>query len=131
MRCSCTRHGRRAVAGEVLFESIIAMVIVGILAGGPAYLMARAIAIGAYSDIQIQAISQMRNLLEVQGASLCTTSVPPTIVIQGRAMPLTVSCTNTVAATVGHLFVRSGVPIITLSLTDNDLLGGQTLAVRE
>lgn len=131
MRCRCTRRRPRAVAGEVLFESIIAMAVVGILAGGPAYLMARASTVGAYSEIQIQAIGQMRNLLEVQGASLCTASVPPSILIQGRARSLTVSCANAVATNVGALSVQSSAPMITLSLTDDNLLGGQTLTVQE
>ena len=107
------------------------MAVVGILAGGPAYLMARASTVGAYSEIQIQAIGQMRSLLEVQGASLCTASVPPSIVIQGRARSLTVSCANAVATNVGALSVQSSAPMITLSLTDDNLLGGQTLTVQE
>lgn len=131
MRSYCIRHRQRAVKGEVLFESIIAMLVVGILAGGPAYLMASASAMGAYSDIQIQAIGQMRDLLAVQGQSLCTTPVPPAIVIQGRARSLTVSCTGAVAVTIAHISVQSSAPTISLSLTDDNLLGGQTLVVQE
>ena len=123
------RNTRKSQTGGVLIESIIAMVILGILTAGPAYVMARANLVSTSTRTQIMAISQMKNLMHREGASLCTNQAAPQIRINEALVEIQVLCTQVNWIKVGPVFVENIAPAIRLSMTDDAFFDGQPLSV--
>jgi Tfp pilus assembly protein PilE len=129
MPSNSIRNTQKSQTGAVLIESIIAMVIVGILTAGPAYVMARANFVSTSTRTQIMAISQMKNIIYREGASLCTNPAAPQIRINEALIKVKVLCTQISWIKVGPVFLDNITPAITLTLTDDALFDGQPLSV--
>lgn len=115
----------------MLMDSIIAMVVVGILAAGPGYLMAKANRLSANAKTQVQAIGQMQNLLATQSDSLCEENTAHAITIGGLSRVVEVTCTEVEFIQVDGQSVQGGNPAISLTLRDDGLFDGQVLHVSE
>lgn len=110
----------------MLLESLIAMFLLTIVGMGPAYVASRTAVAQKYMNVQNSAVTQMRNLLLVQGNALCGSA--PTISVAGQTLTVTVACTPRTGVQVAGssltLSTSTVVASISLSVTSASLFGG-------
>lgn len=120
---------RRRQRGDALLEALIAMVLLAIVAVGPAYVASRMAVTHKQINVSSNAVMQLRGLLLAQGEALCGTT--PSISIGAQALPVSVTCTNRGAVEVGGVpLAAADVPReIELSVDSVELFGGAGLIV--
>ena len=121
---------RLKIRGDAMLEALVSMALVSIIGIGAAYSTSRAIVSQSRFNAQYSAITQMRQLLQTSGVSLCSTS--PTIVVGTTTLTLTVTCTplSATAVTVNGTAVDMTAALgtaeqtITVSAPSTALFGG-------
>lgn len=112
---------RRRQRGDMLLESMIAMLLLAIGGMGPAYVGSRIAVAHKQMNTSAAAAAQLRQLIETQGAALCGTT--PTIGIAGTNFDVTVTCTAAANITLNGVSVAQP-GRINLSVTSVDMFGG-------
>ena len=69
-----SRRSRCTERGDVLLESMISMIIVGLIVSGSVYTLARANKLQYHAALRAQVVDQLRALVVTQGVSLCGTT---------------------------------------------------------
>lgn len=129
MSRSFSGNGRKE-RGDILMESLIGVVLMSIIGLGISYASSRAAVTQRDMKLQNVAVSQMRNLLALNGKALCTNTSLATITVppQTSAIGLDVTCTAATAVNIGGRTVTGGTSLGTVVLTtrsaDSALFGG-------
>lgn len=123
------RLAPRRVRGDALLDALIAMVLLAIVAVGPAYVVSRMAVAHKEMNVSSNAVMQLRALLQAEGNALCGTS--RAITLGGQTLPVTVSCADRGAVTVGGVTLAAAdVPrSVELSVDSTELFGGGGLIV--
>jgi Tfp pilus assembly protein PilV len=126
-RARCAERCRQR--GDALLEALIAMVLLAVVAVGPAYVASRMAVTHKQINVSSNAVAQLRDLLLSEGDALCGTA--QSISIGGQTLPVTVTCTNRGAVEIeGLALAAADVPrAIALSVDSADLFGGEGLIV--
>lgn len=129
MSRSFSGNGRKE-RGDILMESLIGIVLMSIIGLGISYASSRATNTQRDMKLQNVAVSQMRNLLSLNGKALCTNASLATITLptQTNAINLDVACAAASPVTIGGRTITGGTSLGTVVLTtrtaDNALFGG-------
>lgn len=118
--------------GDILLESLIGILLMAIIGLGITYAASRAAVSQRDMKLQNIVVSQMRSLLEQNGASLCTTNAALLVVsipTQSSTLPILATCTSAPAVTVGTAAPLTGGPqqssvVLTTRATDTGIFGG-------
>lgn len=123
--------GKRRQRGDILLESLIGILLMSIIGLGLSYASSRAAVSQRDMKLQGIAVAQMRNLLAVNGNSLCTTNAALAVITlptQAATVPLVATCTTAMAVTIGGRSITGGDTlgkvVLTTRTTDNTLFGG-------
>lgn len=122
-------NGRKE-RGDILLESLIGIVLMAVIGLGITYASSRATASQRDMKVQSIAVGKMRDLLAVNGKTLCTNSSLATFTLptQTTAINLDVACTAATAVTIGGRSITGGTALGTVVLTtrssDNAIFGG-------
>jgi len=116
---SSFRTGRRRQRGDILIESLIGVVLMSIMGLGITYITSRAVVSQRDMKLQNIAVSQMRNLLALNGKALCTNTALASITLptQTAPVPLNVTCSAATAVTIGGRSVTGGSTLGSVVLT--------------
>ncbi|MCD5996712.1 hypothetical protein KDX38_24295 [Pseudomonas sp. CDFA 602] len=116
---SSFRTGRRRQRGDILIESLIGVVLMSIMGLGITYITSRAVVSQRDMKLQNIAVSQMRNLLALNGKALCTNTALASITLptQTAPVPLNVTCAAATAVTIGGRSVTGGSTLGSVVLT--------------
>lgn len=128
---SLSDSGKHCQRGDILFESLIGILLMSIIGLGISYATSRAAV--SQRDMKLQGIvvSQMRSLLALNGNSLCTTNAALAVITlptQTASIPLVATCTAVTAVTIGGHSIMGGSTlgkvVLTTRAADSALLGG-------
>ncbi|KFE43900.1 hypothetical protein [Pseudomonas syringae] len=128
---SLSESGKRGQHGDILFESLIGILLMSIIGLGISYATSRAAV--SQRDMKLQGIvvAQMRNLLALNGNSLCTTNAALAVITlptQTSSIPLIATCTAVTTVTIGGRSITGGAAlgkvVLTTRTADNALFGG-------
>lgn len=120
----------RKERGDILMESLIGIVLMSIIGLGISYASSRASTSQRDMKLQNVVVSQMRNLLALNGKALCSNASLATITLptQANTISLDVTCTPAAAVNIGGRTVTGGTSLGTVVLTtrsaDSALFGG-------
>ncbi|WP_040064068.1 hypothetical protein [Pseudomonas batumici] len=122
----------RRQRGDVLLESLVGILLMALIGLGITYAASRAAVSQRDMKLQNIVVSQMRSLLEQNGALLCTTNAALLVVsipTQTATVPIIATCTSAPSVTVGtNTVVTGGAPqssvVLTTRSSDSSIFGG-------
>jgi len=123
----------RRQQGDVLLESLVGILLMALIGLGITYAASRAAVSQRDMKLQNIVVSQMRSLLEQNGALLCTTNAALLVVsipTQTNTLPIVATCTSAPAVTVGTSTTPiTGGPqqssvVLTTRSSDSSIFGG-------
>jgi len=117
--------------GDILIEALFGILLMSIIGLGISYVASRAAVSQRDMKLENIVVSQMRSLLEQNGALLCTTNAALLVVslpTQTATQPIVATCTTPLAVTVGTSVLTGGTPLSSVVLTtrtqDTSMFGG-------
>jgi len=117
--------------GDILIESLVGILLMAIIGLGITYVASRAAVSQRDMKLENIVVSQMRSLLEQNGALLCTTNAALLVVslpTQTATQPIVATCTSPAAVTVGTSVLTGGAPqssvVLTTRSQDSSIFGG-------
>ncbi|MCU1737314.1 MULTISPECIES: hypothetical protein [Pseudomonas] len=117
--------------GDILIEALFGILLMSIIGLGISYVASRAAVSQRDMKLENIVVSQMRSLLEQNGALLCTTNAALLVVslpTQTATQPIVATCTTPLAVTVGTSVLTGGAPLSSVVLTtrtqDTSMFGG-------
>ena len=120
----CSTKLGQCQKGAMLMEAVVAMSLLGLVALGPAYSLAKSSTINRQTSTQLQSAVQLKSLISSQGTTLCSSSNAPQIQIGQESYDVTVNCRS--AELTSNVPGASAVALPLLSLSvDNTSLYGQ------
>ena len=128
---SLSDSGKCRQRGDILFESLIGILLMSIIGLGISYATSRAAVSQRDMKLQGMIVSQMRSLLALNGNSLCTTNAALAVITlptQTTPIPLVATCTADTTVTIGGRSITGGAilgkVVLTTRTSDNTLFGG-------
>jgi len=125
------RSAPKPQRGDILVESLVGILLMMIIGLGITYVASRAAVSQRDMKLENIVVSQMRTLLEQNGALLCTTNAALLVVslpTQTTTQPIVATCTSPAAVTVGTSVLTGGAPLSSVVLTtrtqDTSMFGG-------
>ncbi|MPQ66817.1 MULTISPECIES: hypothetical protein [unclassified Pseudomonas] len=117
--------------GDILIEALVGILLMAIIGLGITYIASRAAVSQRDMKLENIVVSQMRSLLEQNGALLCTTNAALLVVslpTQTTTQPIVATCTSPAAVTVGTSVLTGGAPqssvVLTTRTQDTSIFGG-------
>ncbi|MBV6753291.1 hypothetical protein KV580_23475 [Pseudomonas chlororaphis] len=117
--------------GDILVEALFGILLMSIIGLGITYVASRAAVSQRDMKLENIVVSQMRSLLEQNGALLCTTNAALLVVslpTQTAPQPIVATCTSPLPVTVGTSVITGGAPQSSVVLTtrpqDTSMFGG-------
>lgn len=125
---SCGRSTSRW-RGDALLEALIAIILLAIVAVGPAYVAARMAVTHKESNLVGNAVAQLRAQLLERGNALCAGTADP-VVLGNTSLEVSVQCSDRDSVEVnGRAIAVAALPRIELSVESAELFGGDGLVV--
>jgi len=125
------RSAPKPQRGDILVESLVGILLMMIIGLGITYVASRAAVSQRDMKLENIVVSQMRTLLEQNGALLCTTNAALLVVslpTQTATQPIVATCTSPAAVTVGTSVITGGAPqssvVLTTRTQDTGMFGG-------
>ncbi|NWB97159.1 hypothetical protein HX882_14760 [Pseudomonas gingeri] len=125
------RSAPKPQRGDILIESLVGILLMMIIGLGITYVASRVAVSQRDMKLENIVVSQMRGLLEQNGALLCTTNAALLVVslpTQTATQPIVATCTIPPVVTVGTSLITGGTPLSSVVLTtrtqDTAIFGG-------
>ncbi|MGA8135940.1 MULTISPECIES: hypothetical protein [Pseudomonas] len=125
------RSAAKPQRGDILIEALVGILLMAIIGLGITYIASRAAVSQRDMKLENIVVSQMRSLLEQNGALLCTTNAALLVVslpTQTTPQPIVATCTSPPAVTVGTSVLTGGAPqssvVLTTRTQDSGIFGG-------
>ncbi|WP_248768037.1 hypothetical protein [Pseudomonas sp. MWU12-2345] len=126
-----SRSAAKPQRGDILIEALVGILLMAIIGLGITYIASRAAVSQRDMKLENIVVSQMRSLLEQNGALLCTTNAALLVVslpTQTTTQPIVATCTSPAAVTVGTSVLTGGAPqssvVLTTRTQDSGIFGG-------
>ncbi|WP_248747159.1 hypothetical protein [Pseudomonas sp. MWU12-2037] len=126
-----SRSAAKPQRGDILIEALVGILLMAIIGLGITYIASRAAVSQRDMKLENIVVSQMRSLLEQNGALLCTTNAALLVVslpTQTTTQPIVATCTSPAAVTVGTSVLTGGAPqssvVLTTRTQDTSIFGG-------